>query len=54
MIPIPKNQLQVKFKQEKQQLERYGYVSSLTFEEWLTVKGYTKNIKETTREEEIR
>lgn len=53
MIPIPKNQLQVKFEQEKQQLERYGHVSSLTFEEWLTVKGYTKNRKEMTREEEI-
>lgn len=45
MIPVPKNQLQIKFEQfeqEKQQLERYGHVSSLTFEEWLTVKEYTK------------
>lgn len=42
MIPVPKNQLQIEFEQEKQQLERYGHVSSLTFEEWLTVKGYTK------------
>lgn len=53
MIPVPKNQLQVKFNQEKQQLEKYGHVSSLTFEEWLTVKGYVKNRKEMTREEQI-
>ena len=53
MIPVPKNQLQVKFNQEKQQLEKYGHVSSLTFEEWLTVKGYVKNRKEMTREQEI-
>lgn len=42
MIPVPKNQLQIKFEQEKQQLERYGHVSSLTFEEWLTAKENTK------------
>lgn len=42
MIPVPKNKLQVEFEFEKSQLEKYGHVSSLTFEEWLKLKGYVK------------
>lgn len=38
MIALQKNKLQVQFEQEKAQLERYGYVSSLTFEDWMKCK----------------
>lgn len=39
MIPVPKNKLQEQFEFEKSQLEKYGFVSSMTFEEWLILKG---------------
>ena len=38
MIPVPKNKLQEQFEFEKAQLEKYGYVSSMTYEEWLKLK----------------
>ncbi len=38
MIPVPKNRLQEQFEFEKAQLEKYGYVSSMTYEEWLKLK----------------
>lgn len=41
MIPVPKNKLQEQFEYEKSQLEKYGYVPSLTYEEWLKIKGYS-------------
>lgn len=42
MMLVPKNKLQEQFEFEKSQLEKYGYVSSMTFEEWLKLKGYVK------------
>lgn len=41
MIPVPKTKLQEQFEFEKSQLEKYGHISSLTYEEWLKVKGYS-------------
>lgn len=38
MIPVPKNKLQEQFEFEKSQLEKYGHVSSITFEEWPILK----------------
>ena len=45
MLPVPKNKLQEQYEFEKNQLEKYGFISSITFEEWLVIKGYKKNNK---------
>jgi len=40
MILVPENKLQEQFEYEKLQLEKYGHVSSLTYEEWLKTKRH--------------
>lgn len=40
-IPLPKSKWQEQFEFEKAQLEKYGHASSLTYEEWLKIKGYS-------------
>jgi len=46
MMPVPKNELQKQFEYEKSLLEKYGHVSSLTFEEWLKIKETAEHASE--------